>query len=95
MSGNREENVMKVKRTAAVEAAETPEQIRARGEARVRTLGIVFVGLTTVFLTLSGVASLFITPDRAKDVWLTVGPILTAAISGMLGFWAGTRRRRA
>ena len=89
---NPEENVMKAKARAV---AETAEQILARSEAKARVLGIIFVGSTAVGLTLSGVAALFFVPDRAKDVWLIIGPILTAAITGMLGFWAGSRRRIA
>lgn len=83
---------MKAKQRAA---AETAEQILARSEGKARVLGIVFVGSTAVGLTLSGVAALFFVPDRAKDFWLIIGPILTAAITGLLGFWAGSRRRRA
>lgn len=82
------------KRRAAV-AAETPEQILARSEAKARVLGIGFVGSIAVVLALSGVVAIFLAPDRAKDVWLIVGPIVTAAISGMLGVWASNRRRRA
>jgi hypothetical protein len=83
------------KRKSAVVVVETPEQILARSEAKARVLGIIFVGSMSTVLVLGGVAAIFFAPDRAKDVWLIVGPIVTGAISGMLGFWASARRRRA
>jgi hypothetical protein len=85
----------KAKRKSTVAAAETPEQILARSEAKARVLGIGFVGSIAALLALSGIAAIFVAPDRAKDVWLIVGPIVTGAISGMLGVWASNRRRRA
>jgi hypothetical protein len=83
---------MKVKRTGA---AETPEQILARSEAKARLLGIGIVGGIATVLAFGGVAAVFVVPDRAKDVWLIVGPIITAAISLILRDWASNRRRRA
>lgn len=71
------------------------EQIIAQAEARAKVLGVKFLGCTVLLLALSGIAAFFVNPSGAKDVWVFIGPILTAAISGMIGFWAGSRRRQA
>jgi anti-sigma factor RsiW len=95
MSANPEENMKQTKRTVKAAATETPEQILARSEAKARVLGIAFAGSIAAVLALSGVVMIFVAPDRAKDVWLIVGPIITAAVSRMQGAWASNRRSRA
>lgn len=71
------------------------EQALALGEVRVRVLCVKFVGLTTLLLTVGGLAMFYFAPDQAKTVWPSIQPILTLALSGLLAFWAATRRRRA
>jgi len=48
-----------------------------------------------MLLTLSGLIAFFIIPQQAKEVWLTIGPILSGTVSGMLGFWAAKRGAKA
>jgi len=74
--------------------SDSSEQIIARAEAEVRVLGVKFVGCTMVVIALSGIAAFFFNPSGARDVWMSIGPILTAAMSGMFGFWTGSRRRQ-
>jgi hypothetical protein len=42
--------------------------------------------------------SFFVAPDRSKDLWISISPILTGIVSGLVGCWAsrsGNRERRA
>jgi len=85
---------MKTVRTKQSEATAV-ERILAKSEAKVRVIGIYFVGVTLMLLTLSGLIAFFIIPQQAKEVWLTIGPILSGTVSGMLGFWAAKRGAKA
>jgi len=67
----------------------------AESDAKAKILTILFVGFTVMLLAVAGAVSFFVAPDRSKDVWVSVGPVLTGAVSGMLGFLAGTAKRRA
>jgi hypothetical protein len=71
------------------------QQLATESDARAKILTIRFVGFTAMLLAAAGAVSFFVAPDRSKDVWVIVGPILTGAISGMLGFWAGAAKRKA
>jgi hypothetical protein len=76
-------------------ANSTGTQLLAESDARAKILAIRFVGFTVMLLAVAGAMSFFVAPDRSKDVWVSVGPILTGAISGLLGFWAGAAKRKA
>lgn len=52
-------------------------------------MGMVLISVLTVLLTLSGTITIFIAPDQSKDIWVIITPILSATISGVLGFFAG------
>ena len=69
-------------------------RLLVENDAKARILAIYFVGFITMLLTVAGAISFFVAPDRSKDVWVIVGPILTGAISGLLGFWAGAPKRK-
>jgi hypothetical protein len=73
----------------------TATNLSAESDAKAKILAICFVGFTAMLLAVAGAMSFFFAPDRSKDVWVSVGPILTGAISGLLGFWAGAAKRRA
>jgi hypothetical protein len=68
--------------------------LAAKSDAKARILVICFVGFTAMLLAVAGAVSFFVAPDRSKDLWVSVGPILTGAISGMLGFWAGAVKHK-
>ena len=76
-------------------ANSTGTKLLAESDAKAKILAICFVGFTAVLLAVAGAMSFFVAPDRSKDVWVSVGPILTGAISGLLGFWAGAAKRKA
>ena len=76
-------------------ANSTATRLSVENDEKAKILAICFVGFIAMLLTVAGAISFFVAPDRSKDVWVIVGPILTGAISGLLGFWAGAARRKA
>jgi hypothetical protein len=70
----------------------TRDKPSPENDGKPQILAIYFVGFTAMLLAIAGAMSFFVAPDRSRDVWMSVGPILTAAISGLLGFWAAKRR---
>lgn len=67
----------------------TPAQIRAAGDVKVRVGVLWVVGVTCGVLALAGVAMFFWNPGDAKDLWVIIGPIITAGITGILGYLTG------
>jgi hypothetical protein len=70
---------------------ETSETIRAHGDIRFRIGVLWLVGIICVILSMGGVAAFFASPDRAKDIWVIIGPIISAGMTGVVGFLAGER----
>lgn len=83
--------VQKVSRKARTSSS--GKRVLPQGEVRVRVLCVKFVGSIAVLLTAGGLTMFFIAPEQAKAVWPSIQPILIVAVSGMLGFWAGVRKR--
>lgn len=52
---------------------------------------IIMVGVVLVILTVGGVVAFLYNSDGAKDLWVIIGPIISAAITGFIGFLAGKR----
>jgi hypothetical protein len=69
----------------------TTEQIKAHGDVKTRIAMLWFVGLICGILAIGGIAAFFINPDSAKDVWVIIGPIISAALSGTVSYFAGER----
>ncbi|MBP4066652.1 hypothetical protein J9893_06570 [Aeromonas sp. MaB10011B] len=67
----------------------TPAQIRAAGEVTVKVGVLWFVGATCVVLAAFGGAMFFYDANVAKDVWVIFGPIITAGITGTIGYLSG------
>jgi hypothetical protein len=61
--------------------------------SKAATIGINYLGCTTLILVITGAASFFVAPDRAKDVWAVIGPLLGATIGAIAGVWGGRRSR--
>jgi hypothetical protein len=78
---------------------QTPAQIRAAGEVK-RIEGemknkftvLIIIGIISVLLTLFGCITFIVNPKNAKDVWVFIGPIITAGISGTVGFLTGEKQ---
>ena len=68
------------------------EQIRAHGDIKTR-LGIIwFVGIICGILSIGGVIAFFVNPNSAKDVWVIVGPIISAGVTGTVSYFAGEQK---
>ena len=69
----------------------TPEQIKAHGEVRTRIAILWFVGVICSILAIGGLVAFFICPASSKDIWVFIGPIISAGISGAVTFFAAQR----
>lgn len=68
--------------------------IRAHGEIATRKAILWFLGVTCSMLILGGFLVIFLRPTQTKDVWVIIGPIITAAVSSAGGFFAGLSSQR-
>src|SRR5438874_1840829 len=68
------------------------EEILARGDIDIRLQLIRLVFWVVLLLTVAGVAAFFVYPDRFKDFWVVIGPIISGAVVGALGYVAGEKR---
>lgn len=93
-------------RVAALSKPQTVGQIRAAGEAKIaeaeankikgevtnKRLVLIMIGIITIILTVFGCYVFIKDKEIAKDVWVIIGPIITAGISGTIGFLTGERQ---
>lgn len=73
---------------------ETSENIRTRGDAKARVGVLWLVGVILSILAIGGVCAFFFKPENAKDIWVIIGPIISAGISGTVAFLSGERSSR-
>ena len=69
----------------------TPKQIEAHGNFQTRIAVIWAVSVICGLLAFGGIIFSCLYPDKSKDIWVIVGPIISAGITGMIGFLAGER----
>lgn len=69
----------------------TPAQIKAAGEVKVKVGVLWLVGTTSAVLALFGGVAFFTIPEKAQDLWVIIGPIITAALTGTLGYLTGEK----
>jgi hypothetical protein len=67
------------------------EEISAHGDVSVRLAIIRVVTIVTAVLATGGIAAWFWKPENAKELWVIIGPIISGAVSGSIGFIAGER----
>lgn len=65
--------------------------IHAEGEIKTRIGVLWLIGVVCSLLIVGGFAVIFVRPESTKDVWVIIGPIISAAISGTVSFLAGQR----
>ena len=71
---------------------QTTAQIRAHGEIKIK-LGVLWlVGTVSVILGTFGCISFLLTPDKSKDLWVIIGPIISAGITGVVAFLTGEKQ---
>lgn len=69
----------------------TPAQIKAAGDVSVKIGVLWLVGITCGLLGMFGCVAFFINPDNAKDLWVIIGPIITAGLTGTLAYLTGEK----
>lgn len=72
----------------------TTEQIKAHGDVKTRIGVLWFVGTICAILSLGGVTAFFVNPENAKDIWVIIGPIISAGVSGIVSYSAGENNSR-
>jgi H+/Cl- antiporter ClcA len=69
----------------------TPAQIKAAGDVSVKIGVLWLVGIVCGLLGTFGCVAFFVIPDSAKDLWVIVGPIITAGLTGTLAYLTGEK----
>lgn len=69
----------------------TPAAIKAAGDVKVKIGVLWMIGVTCTVLSAFGGVMFFYNPSVAKDVWVITGPIITAALTGTLGYLSGEK----
>lgn len=80
-----------IRASAEVTRAEA-EAKRMDGEVRNKLVVLIIVGVITFLLSGFGCYIFVAKPEIAKDVWVVIGPIITAGISGTIGFLSGEKQ---
>lgn len=69
----------------------TPAQIKAAGDVTVKVGVLWLVGIVCGLLGVFGCVAFFLIPDQAKDLWVIIGPIITAGLTGTLAYLTGEK----
>jgi hypothetical protein len=75
------------------DVTQTPELATALGNIRVRMTAIIIAGILALVLLSSGLVAIFTNHPQAKDFWLIIGPIISGAVSGLIGFEIGQKTK--
>ena len=74
-------------------STETTEAIKAHGDVKIRTGVLWLVGGVCGILSIGGLLAFFVRPDHAKDIWVIIGPIISAGVTGVVAFLSGERNK--
>ena len=77
------------------QGASSPSIIKAHGEVKTRIGVLWFEGIVCSLLILGGFSVFIFRPDAAKDVWVIIGPIISAAVTGTVSFLAAERASKS
>jgi hypothetical protein len=72
-------------------AAANPGLVKAHGDVKTRIGVLWLIGIVCSLLIVGGFAVFLLRPESAKDVWVIIGPIISAAMSGTVSFLAAER----
>jgi hypothetical protein len=78
--------------SGTVGQSKTPDVIHAEGDVWTRLAVVIFVTIIVSILALGGIIAWLKDPTTAKDLWVIIGPIISGAVLGVIGFIAGERR---
>jgi hypothetical protein len=70
------------------------DQIKAHGEVKTRMGIIWFVGIICGILAIGAFIISYKDISNAKDIWVIIGPIISGAVSGTVGFLSGEKSSR-
>jgi hypothetical protein len=73
-----------LKPSGLAQAQDVGSQETRQRTGRALPMATGFVGATILLLACGGIASFWVIPEHAKDVWLVIAPIITLAITGLL-----------
>jgi hypothetical protein len=74
------------------QASRTPEEIYAHGDVATRLAIIRLVTYLSLVLGIGGIWIWISNPEKAKDFWVIVGPIISGSVIGVIGFITGERQ---
>ena len=69
----------------------TPAQIKAAGDVAVKVGVLWLVGFVCSLLAAFGGVAFLINPEHANDLWVIIGPIITAGLTGTLAYLTGEK----
>ena len=67
------------------------DQIKAHGDVKTRIAIIWLVGIICGILSVGGLLAFYFKPENSKDIWVIIGPIISATLSGTVAFLAGEK----
>jgi hypothetical protein len=69
------------------------EIVTAKGNVKIRLTAIIMAGVIVLALLIGGLYAYFVNPAQSKDLWLIIGPIISAAVSGLVGYEIGKKSK--
>ncbi|MFE3973274.1 MULTISPECIES: hypothetical protein [unclassified Peribacillus] len=94
IANNKPQTAAQIKATGEVKLAEA-EAKRIEGESKNKSIVLYIVGIISILLALFGCTIFIVKPDISKDVWVVIGPIITAGMTGTMGFLTGEKQGAA
>ena len=67
------------------------DKIKAHGNIQTRLAVINAVSWICGLLAVGGMIYSCLYPDKTKDIWVIIGPIISGPLMGMIGYLAGER----
>ena len=67
---------------------QSPDHIRASGDVKTKIAIIWFVGIISGILATGGMIAFFVDSEKSKDIWVIIGPIITAAVTGTVAIFS-------
>ena len=66
----------------------TVGHIVAHGEFATRKAAIWALSILAGILIIGGLIAFLKDPDKSKDLWVIIGPLISACITGLVAFWS-------
>lgn len=74
---------------------DTVDAIKAHGEVKTKVAVIWLVGIITAILAIGGLFSFYHDPEKSKDLWVIIGPIIAAGITGGIAYLVGGKQNNS